>query len=79
MRQRVVVALLLLCALLLLTPANSTSERSDIVFFNTQTLKYHCLSCKWAKKCTRNRIKLTRAQAIERGGVACKVCDGVCQ
>ena len=79
MRQRVAVALLLLCTLLLLTATNTAAERDDVVFFNTQTLKYHCLSCKWAKKCTRNCIKITRAQAVERGGVACKVCDGVCR
>ena len=79
MRRRVAVSLLLICALLLLRAANVSGERDDIVFFNTQTLKYHCVSCKWAKKCTRNCIKLPRAQAIKRGGVPCKVCDGVCQ
>lgn len=79
MRRRVAVSILLICALLLLTSANPSGVRDDVVFFNTQTLKYHCPSCKWAKRCTRNCIKLPRKDAIRRGGVPCKVCDGECR
>jgi hypothetical protein len=79
MRQRVIVSLLLVCTLALLAAASVSGVRDDIVFFNTQSLKYNCPSCRWAKKCTRNCIKLSRADAIKRGGVPCKVCDGVCR
>jgi hypothetical protein len=49
------------------------------VAFNTSSRKYHCPSCPWALKCTRNCIEVTLAEAIERGGVACKVWGGRCR
>jgi hypothetical protein len=50
----------------------------ETVSFNTNTLKYHCVTCQWAKKCTKNCIKVKKAEAKSRGGVACKVCRGSC-
>lgn len=50
----------------------------DTVAFNVKTLKYHCLTCTWAKRCTRNCVEVSRAVAIEKGGVACKICGGSC-
>jgi uncharacterized membrane protein len=50
----------------------------EIVMFNTKSLKYHCPSCRWAKKCTRNCIKIMKSEAKKRGGIPCKVCGGSC-
>lgn len=50
----------------------------DKVAFNTETLKYHCPTCKWAVRCTKNCISVTLEEAKRRGGVACKVCGGLC-
>jgi hypothetical protein len=50
----------------------------ETVSFNTNTLKYHCVTCQWAKKCTKNCIKVKKSEAKARGGVACKVCNGSC-
>lgn len=49
------------------------------VYFNKSSRKYHCPTCTWAKRCTDNCITITKAEAISRGGVACKVCGGTCQ
>ncbi|MCX8072340.1 MAG: hypothetical protein N3C12_07810 [Candidatus Binatia bacterium] len=67
-------------ALVWLASATSLATNSDdeIVAFNTSSLKYHCLKCEWALKCTRNCIKIKRAQAKASGGVPCKVCGGTC-
>ena len=54
------------------------SPKSDLVMFNQQSKKYHCPSCEWARKCTRNCVEITRAEAIRLGGVACRVCGGKC-
>ncbi len=43
---------------------------AKIVVFNTKTLKYHNIYCKWAQKCTVNCIKLEQEKAIKRGGKA---------
>lgn len=44
------------------------------VAYNTKTHKYHYLSCRWAKACTRNCIDMPLGQAIDAGGIPCKVC-----
>ena len=49
---------------------------AETVTFNTKTLKYHGNTCQWAKKCTQNCIKIEKSEAIKRGGIPCKVCDG---
>jgi hypothetical protein len=54
----------------------SAAKQSDTVIFNVKTHKYHIPSCIWAKRCTANCIAITRAEAIQRGGVPCKVCGG---
>ena len=56
-------------------PARATDSS---VVLNTKTLKYHCPSCEWARRCTRNCISVSRAEAEARGAVACKVCQGRC-
>ena len=76
MRRLVVAAVvvaLIACAALAATPA-----ADEQVYFNTRTHKYHCLTCRWAKACTAHCIEISRAEAIKRGGVACKVCGGTC-
>ena len=55
---------------------SSTPVLAEMVIFNTQTLKYHKPSCRWAKKCTVNCIKIDKKEAKKRGGVPCKVCGG---
>jgi hypothetical protein len=69
-----------------LAPASPTSvdeagplSSDEKVSFNKSSRKYHCQTCTWAKKCTENCVTVTRAEAIKRGGVACKVCDGSCR
>ena len=62
-----------------LDTSNLQNNSQDIVSFNTNSLKYHCPSCQWAKKCTRNCISITRDEAIKVGGVPCKVCGGRCK
>lgn len=60
---------------------NNTGEsaQDEEVAFNTNSHKYHCPSCVWAQKCTRNCITTTLSEAIKRGGIACKVCGGHCK
>jgi hypothetical protein len=62
-------------------PDHAAAGKKDTdpdVSFNTNTLKYHCPSCTWAKRCTKNCIKIKLSEAKERGGVACKSCGGTC-
>lgn len=47
------------------------------VIFNTNTYKYHSPNCVWAQKCTKNCIRIDHTEAIRKGGVPCKVCNGV--
>lgn len=49
---------------------------AEQVMYNTKTKKYHSLNCQWAKKCTVNCIKIEKKQAVNKGGVPCKVCSG---
>jgi len=49
------------------------------VAFNVQTRKYHCLTCRWAIRCTRNCVEIELAEARRRGGIPCKVCGGRCK
>src|SRR6266699_4131961 len=51
----------------------------ELVVFNTKTLKYHCLQCQYAVKCTKNCVTIKKSEAVKRGGVPCKVCGGSCQ
>ena len=52
------------------------SQSEQRVAFNTQSRKFHRLSCRWAKKCTKNCVVIPLSEAIRRAGVACKVCGG---
>jgi hypothetical protein len=60
------------------TRAGGKAKASDLVMFNQNSKKYHCPSCEWARKCTRNCVEITRAEAQRLGGVACKTCNGRC-
>ena len=51
-------------------------KKEQQVSFNVKTLKYHSLTCKWAVRCTRNCIVISKSEAIKRGGVPCKICGG---
>ena len=53
---------------------NVYSQQSDLVVFNTKTLKYHELGCSSANRCTKNCIVISRNEAIKKGGVHCKNC-----
>jgi diphthamide synthase subunit DPH2 len=55
--------------------AKYSDTQNEIVYYNTQSHKYHKMSCIWAKKCTKNCIPIKRSEAITRG-VPCKVCGG---
>jgi hypothetical protein len=74
MRRIAIIALLVA----LVVSASFAATADDQVYFNTHTHKYHCLTCVWAKKCTSNCVKISREEAIRRGGVACKICGGSC-
>lgn len=52
------------------------AQAEPVVMFNTETLKFHSPSCRWAKKCTVHCIRITLSEALKRGGVPCKVCGG---
>lgn len=78
--RRIVPALLLLLALALaLAVSAGQSDKEETVAFNVESKKYHCLSCKWAIRCTKNCIEVSRSEAKRRRGVACKVCGGSCR
>lgn len=54
--------------------ARYVAKDTDIVVLNKKTLKYHIPSCTYAKRCTKNCVKVKRSAAKDQGGVACKVC-----
>jgi hypothetical protein len=57
-------------------PAQFENHAEDTVYFNTVSKKFHRMDCHWAIMCTRNCIAISRAEAVRRGGVPCKVCGG---
>ena len=59
---------------LFLGSANLNAQQSDLVVFNTSSLKYHELGCASANRCTKNCIVISRSEAIRRGAVHCKNC-----
>lgn len=69
-------ALLLVAALLTISVI---AAPADNVAFNTKSHIYHCLTCRYVPRCTVNCIVITRADAIARGGRACKICGGSCK
>ena len=69
-----------ICSTATASAAAANNSASDpIVSFNTQTHKYHCPTCRYAKQCTKNCIEIKTSEAIAKGGVACKICGGVCK
>ncbi len=68
-----------LIVLFLVVPFVQAAAQEEMVAFNTKSLKYHCLSCEWAIKCTVNCVQIPKSEAIRRGGVPCKVCGGTCK
>jgi transposase-like protein len=62
-----------------LAAEDSSAKATDLVTFNVKTLKIHCPSCSAARRCTKSCVDIPRADAIKRGGVACKLCGGVCR
>ena len=73
------IAAVALVVALLVSVSFAASTNDEQVYFNTHSLKYHCLTCSAAKRCTVNCIKVSREEAIRRGGVACKLCGGACR
>ncbi len=65
---------ILLSCILFLNSLIPLMSLADTVVYNTKTQKYHSLNCEWAKKCTVNCIRIERKQAVQRGGIPCKVC-----
>jgi len=66
----------LVVIVLLVFAGSAFSAFAYQVMFNTKTLKYHSLTCKWAEKCTVNCIKVDHKEAQSKGGVPCKLCKG---
>jgi len=54
--------------------ANTKAKTERQVMFNTSSLKYHDPSCRCAEKCTKNCVKASESEAVQGGGVACKLC-----
>ncbi len=77
--QKTISALLAIALLTVVVAAFAIAADDPIVSFNTSSLKYHCPSCEWAIKCTKNCINIKRSEAIKRGGVPCKICGGCCR
>lgn len=50
-----------------------------VVTYNTKSHIYHCPSCSSARACTKSCVDITLSEALSRGGVACKRCDGTCR
>jgi hypothetical protein len=72
--SRVVALIVILVAALSAGPALP----EEIVAFNVETHKYHCLECRWALACTKNCVNIPLSEARRRG-VPCKVCGGSCK
>ena len=53
-----------------------SGDGNDKVEFNTKSKKYHGLTCRYVKMCTKNCIRIERSDAEKRGGIPCKVCGG---
>jgi hypothetical protein len=71
------VAVFLVVALLAATVG--AASPNDKVAYNVKTHVFHCLTCYYyVKRCTANCIVISRAEALKRGGRACKVCGGTC-
>lgn len=51
---------------------------TETVRFNTKSLKYHCLSCKYAVNCTSNCEDIDISEASKKGS-PCKACGGLCR
>ncbi len=66
----------LLLVLLLGLSGGGDLTADQQVAFNTESKKYHCVTCQWAKKCTAHCILVSKKEAQRRGGVPCKVCGG---
>jgi hypothetical protein len=47
-------------------------QKSQPVLLNSKTHRFHAPTCGWARNC----IRITREDAVKRGGVPCKVCGG---
>ncbi len=77
-RSFLIVLIPLLLISFLLLSGLTVASGDEIVMFNIKSLKYHCPSCRWAIKCTKNCIRITKIEAIKRGGIPCKVCGGSC-
>lgn len=60
-------------------PDGSGIEPGETVIFNKSSLKYHCMSCSGALRCSHNCIEVSLQQAIKRGAKACGICGGKCQ
>ena len=56
--------------------ASKPVKKERTVYFNTKSYKYHSMDCQWAARCTRNCIEIPLSEAINRGGIPCKVCGG---
>lgn len=59
------------------TPSESAAEiAEEFVYFNTNSLKYHCRTCRALKTCTHCvEMEISKAR---KTGVACKICGGSC-
>ena len=67
---------LLLILMITFLTSSALAADDQTVIMNTKTYIFHTPDCKWAKKCTKNCIKITKQKAQAQGARACKVCGG---
>ena len=79
MRRGLSAAALLVVMVLVGGVITAGAVKEEIVAFNVETKKYHCLECKWAIKCTKNCVDVPLSRAKSQHGVPCKVCGGTCR
>ena len=63
-----------LCLLFICVFCTNTASFAQMVSYNTKTKKYHELTCRHAKSCDVNCVKIDKKEAKKRGGSPCKVC-----
>lgn len=63
-----------LCLFLVCIFFTNTASFAQTVYYNTKTKKYHTLTCRHAKSCDVNCVKINKKEAQKRGGMPCKVC-----
>lgn len=66
-----------ICITLVFLLSFTNSASAYDVVFNIKSLIYHAPTCEWARKCTKNCIRIDHTKALSRGGKPCNACGGL--